>query len=322
MPKNREEGEPLGSDSFLDVVCNMVGIIVILIMVTALRAGKHIDLSANGPAKVSYGAVMELTEQAKSIEDDVLRLADEMEQLQLTSAVKFEERGQLAYRAEQARALIDDERRKLGALGQADFDLRRAASAADGELARLDEAIAAAASGQEQTVRIVSYPTPIGKTVNGKEAHFQLKGGRVALVPIEKLLDRLPGEMRRQQSKLMEQYEVTSTAGPVAGFRMRYTLERDGNYIRLYECQFLPVNQDIGEPGEMALAETSEFRREIAALDPKSTTITLWTYPDSFNEFRRLKQDLYLRGFQVAGRPLPNGQPIGGSPHGSKSVTQ
>jgi hypothetical protein len=103
---------------------------------------------------------------------------------------------------------------------------------------------------------------------------------------------------------------------------MSYTLQRDGNYIRLYECQFLPISPQIGEPAEMALAANSEFREHIAAANPKTTTITLWSYPDSFGLYRRLKEELYRLGFAVAGRPQPNDQPIGGSPHGSKSVAE
>jgi hypothetical protein len=57
-------------------------------------------------------------------------------------------------------------------------------------------------------------------------------------------------------------------------------------------------------------------------LSPNRYTITIWTYPDSFDEFRKLKKILYQQGYAVAGRPLPEGMPIGASPSGSKSSAQ
>jgi hypothetical protein len=52
------------------------------------------------------------------------------------------------------------------------------------------------------------------------------------------------------------------------------------------------------------------------------TTITLWCYPDSFEEFRGLREELHRLGIPTAGRPMPEGAPIGGSTDGSKSVVQ
>jgi hypothetical protein len=51
-------------------------------------------------------------------------------------------------------------------------------------------------------------------------------------------------------------------------------------------------------------------------------TVTFWTYPDSFAAYRKLRELLYERGYTVAGRPLPMGQPISGSPYGSKTAAQ
>jgi hypothetical protein len=52
------------------------------------------------------------------------------------------------------------------------------------------------------------------------------------------------------------------------------------------------------------------------------TTVTLWCYPDSFEEFRKLREELHRLGVPTAGRPMPEGAPIGGSTEGSKSVVQ
>jgi hypothetical protein len=76
-----------------------------------------------------------------------------------------------------------------------------------------------------------------------------------------------------------------------------------------------------GETLEAALAPSSDFRRLVDGLDA-STVITFWVYPDSFELFRRLRDHLYERGLEVAGRPLPEGAPIAASRHGTASRGQ
>jgi hypothetical protein len=94
------------------------------------------------------------------------------------------------------------------------------------------------------------------------------------------------------------------------------------SYVRLNEFKLLPVSPQMGETAEEAFAPASQFRSELAGVDPRETAITMWVYPDSFALFRELKRELFKVGFQVAGRPLPEGELIGGSPQGSRSVAQ
>ncbi|MFP6693385.1 MAG: hypothetical protein VB875_10230, partial [Pirellulales bacterium] len=126
--------------------------------------------------------------------------------------------------------------------------------------------------------------------------------------------------------------EVTEIVGPREGFRIRYTLEkrsiydavndRGGYEIRAKYWEAIPVTGQLGEPVEAAFAPHSKFRRILSGINARDDTITVWTYPDSFDEFRRLKKELYSLGFAVAGRPLPEGVPIAGSPSGSRSAAQ
>ena len=73
---------------------------------------------------------------------------------------------------------------------------------------------------------------------------------------------------------------------------------------------------------DQALARDSQFRQALARYRPGRTAVTLWTYEDSFETFRRLRKDLYEQGFLVAARPLPSDMPIGGSPGGTRSAVQ
>jgi hypothetical protein len=64
------------------------------------------------------------------------------------------------------------------------------------------------------------------------------------------------------------------------------------------------------------------MRTILAAFDPRQATVTVWVYPDSFDQFRQIKEELYKLGFLTASRPLPDGQPITGAPQGTRSAAQ
>jgi hypothetical protein len=84
----------------------------------------------------------------------------------------------------------------------------------------------------------------------------------------------------------------------------------------------IPNSSQLGEPIDAALARNSQFREKLQMLSPHLYTITVWTYADSFADYRRLKKELYEMGYQVAARPLLMGMPIAASPNGSKSSAQ
>ena len=46
-------------------------------------------------------------------------------------------------------------------------------------------------SPQKDVIKIKTYPTPISRTVYGREVHFQLHKGRIVLVPLDQLVDEL-----------------------------------------------------------------------------------------------------------------------------------
>ena len=128
---------------------------------------------------------------------------------------------------------------------------------------------------------------------------------------------------------------MTDTVGPVEGFRLRYTLERHdvspeelratghgGSYVRLRRWSLVPTSNDLGEPVRLALDQGSDFRQKLAKILPGRTTITIWVYPDGFDAFREIRKELYRQNYVIAARPLPTGEPIAGSPNGSKSAAQ
>jgi hypothetical protein len=323
-----------GSDSFLDVMANMVGILIVLVLI-AVMCANHGSSTDEAQVKQAKAEVTSLADEATSLERDVKRLAGETAEVaQLTSA-RHLERDALALAATAQEHDLEDRRRGLDEKSREQFDLRRALDTAQANLEKVKFDLAdKSADKRVEATKIETYPTPISHVVYGREAHFQLLHGRIALVPMDDLVKLFEEDARQNIQRLSERSQVVETIGPLGGFRLRYTLERldvptrmitgEGNGVttRLsYGFTLIPVSSDLGETIDAALAPDSEFRRTIATFR-KDTTITLWTYPDSFALYRALKKDLYARGFVVAARPMPEGQPIGGSPTGSKSAAQ
>jgi len=325
-----ESEEGFGSDSFLDVIANIIGILIILVVCAGLRAQNNTN-EPSEDVKEATAALAAAKDAESNLEGDLHNLTEQIQNVSMTAAQRFQERGILAAAVAERQQALDAKRAAMESGSRERFDLQREAALAEASLSKLAKEKADADSVQASRVEIKAYPTPISQTVYGKEIHFQLKGGRVAAIPMEELLERFRSQAQQQVYRLHHQRELTDSVGPIDGFKLEYTLERvdvsddpnhHGSYPQLQQCTFLPMAADLGEMGADATGPQSQFRTSLDGRDPRRTTVTLWTYPDSFVLFREMREELHRLGYSVAGRPLPHGYPIGASPHGSKSSAQ
>ena len=340
MPRSAEtETDAPGHDSFLDIVANMVGILVILVMMVGVRVKNAPVAAIRGPAQPVRSALEQELEQTaateKSVRDDVWAVAEQMEAVKLQGIVRQQQRHMVAMQNAALEQQIEARRRQMNAQSRDRFDLKRSLSEMQLRLESLEGHQRQVEAAKTAPTVLESYPTPLSRTVDKDEVHLQLLGGRIVPIPIGELTARLKSDFQRKTYRLLNQTEITGTVGPVGGFRMKYTMRRHdmtpemardtgrtGSFVRLQRWTLVPTSSRLGEPVEEALAEGSELRRMLSKLRPGRDTITVWTYPDSFAAFRTLKKSLYHQGFSVAARPLPEGHPIAGSPNGSKSAAQ
>jgi hypothetical protein len=331
------DSNPACHDSFLDVVTNIVGILIILVVVAGLRAkNAPVHAALLGEPAVLPG-VAELQKDLaaeQSVRQDVYRTAGQIQAIQQEALLRSRQRAELATVASVLEHQIKARRDQLDAKAREDFDLGRGLSEARLRLEQARQQRGQVEAAEPEPIVVQTYPTPLSKTVDADEAHFQLRNGRIAFIPLGRLIERFKSDVRRQMYKLLELPEISDTVGPEGGFRLRYTMERKETsvesqmktgrtlYAQLEQWTLIPVASQMGEPIEAALAEGSNFRQSLAAFRRGKTTVTLWVYPDSFAEFRALRKEIYHLGFPVAGRPLPAGAPIGGSPEGSKSAAE
>lgn len=318
------EHEAAGSDSFLDIITNIVGILIILVVVVGERAKTApVELEPVPPSRELLSAHTE----SLQLEKDVHRLAAQMATVQSELRARFAERGRLSTLIGAIEHDLAERRESLDAQSRVRYDLDRELAVARDDLARLDaERREAERAAAPKTIEIENHPTPIGKTVDSREAHFQLIRGRLAFVPYDSLVDRLRSSLRSNVARMQDQSELVDTLGPVEGFRLRYVIQRSampgGSYFQVTYVEFIPVSSQLGEPVDVALRPGSQFRETLQMFSPGRYTITVWCYPDSFDEFRKLKKELYALGYSVAARPLPEGMPIGASPRGTKSSAE
>jgi hypothetical protein len=334
--RRRRTALVMGHDSFLDIVANLVGILIILVVVLGSRTRQVAEAvqSQAATAEVSEEELIAELRQSISTEEDVHRLeralavyAGEIDHRRQERAVLMDLLSAARQAWEEARSGLDEASQRA-----AELEAQRQLALAEMEELEMEKG---RLEGAEAPVAIVEHlPTPMAKTVFGTEIHFRLKAGRLSVVP----LDPLVGEIRREfERSLMSGREGTaeSTVGPVRGYVAQYRMERSrttinrggstgtGVRLELVEMTLQPVEEPFGDPvDEVVRPGSSPLDIELAGRDPQTTTITVWVYPDSFGQFRRLKEYLYGRGFATAARPLPDNRPISGGPQGSRSNAQ
>lgn len=329
----RQEAEAVGSDSFLDVVTNIVGILIILVMVVGIRI-KHAPAKPAEPAwdeEQTKAGVAQLEKEAVGIERDVHKIESQIADLAGAAQEHFAERGVLAYMIAEHERELTAARKALDEDKQQAFDLRRAHAKAERDLQRLEGEAAAARAAAEKNmkpIKIQSRPTPISHTVFGDEVHFQVRSGRIVWAPLTELAELCHQDAQAQIYRLQNTPDISDTLGPMSGFRARYVAERlespldPGRFRVVFSVELIPLQENLGETVDQALNETSQFRDRLSDFNPRKTTVTLWTYPDSFSDYGRLKEELYRLGFSVAARPLQQDWYISGSNFGSHSAAQ
>jgi len=341
-----------GHDAFLDIVANLVGILVILIMVVGVRARQAwqtqqtpeppvLVVEVEPEPQVDEQELAKLQADIKVIEQqtellytDAHVLDDKAKTIASATAMKTDERNQLQLLVSAIESEIRVQRAQLEGQDQAAFDTAQRIAAAEHAIDETKSKVHAVSLETLAPTELTHHPTPLAKTVFGREEHFRLLGGRLVRVPLSELVERLRSDAQSKLWKMKDANEITESLPPLDGFRMKYTMKRVERFvptpngrvrkrsIELDRFTLYSVADDLGEPLSAALHPSSTLQQQLAQFSSDDTTITVWTYPDSYHEFRTLQEHLVERGFLVAARPLPAGHPIGGSPSGNRSAAQ
>ena len=225
-------------------------------------------------------------------------------------------------------------RSTLESLTQRQKEINDALSEVGRETLRLKEVLDKAESESASVDRIQHRLSPVGAASSDQELHFRLYKGRIAEIPLEALLERLKEQVSARRNVVMKFHRYDGSVGPVGGFHMQYTVERQAvsplqalqygqNAYRISVARWsiLPGDTLDAETVDSALRIGSRFRQVLEAADAE-TVVTIWLYPQDFQYFQQLRELAHGLNLRVAARPLPEGTPIAGSPSGSRSTSQ
>ncbi len=352
----RDDTVGFESDSFLDIIANIVGILIILIVLAGVRVSQApVIVNQETEATLSKDSLQIIQLPTELPEDpqpqNIVRSAEliskesmikqkiaslkkqqkiEKNQLQNIASQQQVSRKKLALLSQQLLQRKKESEGKIQTLNEYHSLLKR-------EKTKLAEVQAAwnEASQQQANIKQIKHKlTPIGRVVKEGEIHFHLKKNRIAHVPIKKMIERVRPQIKRQQQWLTKYNRHQGEVGPVEGFTMKYVIERQRlsvieelrsgrgmMRIAVTGWKIIPEKDLKSESAEQALQPGSNF---LSALQqsPLDATLTMWVYPDSFELYRKLQEFAQREGYRLAARPLPKGVNIAGSPNGSRSVGQ
>ena len=339
-------------DSFLDLVANVVGIIIRLILVAWVGARTYTGVfhppdgskarTTKSDAKVPSPEVLS---EEQALEQARRRLAA-AESALLEHLHKEDELRSRQSEAVRQLGVLDDEARKFEKEA-ADLDGRRqqlekGRHQAELSLAEVRRRIDKLAKDVVELRRLppakklLRYQTPVAQAVQSEELSFECRRGRVTFLDVEGLLREVHQGLRSRVERLRTQWQVDGETGACGAFRLRYVVSRQRGMLDAVggpdpSGQFrygldswvaVPVVEGRGETLAAALRPGSEFRCIVDRIDAEQTAVTFWVYPDSFATYRELRDYLLRRDVLVAGRPLPDDMPIASSRSGTVSQGQ
>jgi hypothetical protein len=266
MSRRPRSEEEFGSDSFLDVLANIVGILIILIVSAAARVERGSApppaVSAEEPADPATEPVkaapsaaepepaVELAraeppaepEPLPELEPDVAppEISAELQAIQQKLASLDSKSRALSAHLDRLKTEAETAARQLTAEEKAAEKRAGKLKQSKIRLARLEEALGdrketltglladfeEAKNSRSPAVEVKHRLAPISQEVTGEELHFRVAGGRVAQVPLNVLVERVKMQMDRQKEWLSGRGRHEAVVGPVDGFTMHFQIER------------------------------------------------------------------------------------------------
>ena len=334
MSKRRNEENAIGEDAFLDTIANLVGILIILVVIVGSRSYATAKIAVEQEIKSKVGELESPLGKSKNLDQDLQKQYDELRSYDLEINYRDAERMAILDRVTVAEKLVGEELENINESARERIETEQEMSELEKQLANLLQQQGDIQSIEQSTAILQHLPTPMAKTVFGRELHVMMRGNKTAVIPWERLISLLKSEARRSAERNSQKDRFVNQLGPVDGFLMTYGLKSqsgimsDGSSTRLARTielekfELEPTADVTYESVTETMATGGRLRLELASYTAQHTTVTVWVYPDSFNEFRILKEKLFTVGFLCAARPLPFNVRIGASPHGSASTAQ
>ncbi len=335
MASRREENSAVGEESFMDTIANLVGILIIFVVIIVARskplaiqqASMALQQSQMETIESSRTKVEQLAGELERQQKQMLQHAIEIEYRRAERDAFLDKKNLLEQTLQEKLSSLDEEQRKLSEKSREQQEL-------ESQLEELEVQEKQLEQKSDPTAALYHLPTPMAKTVFEKEVHLMLVEGKLVVIPWDRLVESLKGELEYAAQRNSRKDLIEGRLGPIGGFIMDYRLNAKrgmvsngattgyGQVISLERFELEPTNEMVMESVSESLKDNGRLKVELAGRNPRETVVTTWVYPDSFGEFRELKEQLFKLGFLSAARPLPHGVRVGAAPTGSQSVAQ
>lgn len=322
MPKRHAEEMSVGEDSFLDTTANLVGILIILVVIIGSKT--KIDAEAYGRELAAKAPTIQLEDperEARALYASLAEQSVKQQEYELETQYRKLERDSLLTQLTIARASLEERMKNLDENHRATVEQQQAREELESQFKEVQEKMGAAEETKRTPIVLEHLPTPMAKTVFNREMHIMLKNGLVTVIPWDRLVDMLKEQVPLAARRNASRKTLDDTLGPVGGWLMKYRMLAVPGGFELDRFELESISA-AAESMDEAFAPGGRLQLELASRRPAETVITVWIYPDSFEDFRQMKAKLFEAGFLSAARPLPDDVKIGASPRGSRSTAQ
>ena len=334
MAKRNRDELVVGEDAFLDTVANLVGILIILVVIVSSGTRTAAQLISAEKIKQAVEELEQPVASAINIEKDLARQEEQLREHTLEVAYRNAERDAILRQVLMAKEAMQEETQKLDVNQRTDIERQQKLSEMERELAELLQQQGDVPSDEKPPIILQHLPTPMAKTVFGKELHLMVSDGMISVIPWDRMVSMLKVEARAAVARSSRRERIEEQLGPVDGFMMNYMLVSKrglvsngsatamAQTVELDKFELDPTQEVVREPLMQSLGNNGRLRVELSGYPARETTVTAWVYPNSFETFRQLKELLFKEGYMTAARPMPDGVRIGASPRGSQSSAQ
>ncbi len=253
MRHDRFHEEDANDDSFLDVIANVVGVLIILVMLVGVRASHSVIAAKSDPTATVQQSKPAIQESQpaeiknSASEADLVRLREQLDEarhqaivsqrqieetairvikINQESAAHDQRRVQLAMHRSVLEEDLERRRSKLDSRRQQEFDVQRQLVEAQIDLDEMTKQQLTLAMERPTIEEVECVPTPLAKIIEGEAIHLRMHKGLVSIVPLEELLQEVQNHVEDFRRRLQSRDEVVETFGPMGGYRLRFTITK------------------------------------------------------------------------------------------------
>lgn len=322
-------------DSFLDIVANIVGILILLVIVVGIRAAMQPQLDSQ-QAEVSLpqltqAMVEERAEAFMQQQREVRDLVVQTAKLAAEADARDRDRVDLATYVMSVEEELERQKQQLDDSQAERLAIRSALAESQFEWQELMLEKVGLATKVTEPESVVHTPTPIVRTQSERMLHLRLEHGQVAVVPFDRLIDLLDSRSIDAHRRDLRRLGGIGRLGPIDDFELHYALITRASapgpqgirqVVTFLAGEVRPADSLVGEALDEAFEPGSRLRAAMAEVNPRDTIAMLWTYPDSTAQFRDLQNWLREQGYSVDLRLLSADAHISFSPEGRKTAAQ